>query len=430
MPRDKNNVKMIKSLRRRIVLIVTLTAGFVVVIALAAIMAMTYNNAYVGIHQTLTHAIKDGPTDTILYNIGKKAPDGDDAEGQVTLTYEEYRPCAVYVVDDYGNVLTSNEALVTMDDSIKGYAIGYALASSDDEGFISDAGLFFCKSYNAEGTVLAFVDATGFTAQMRSIGITLAVIAVLIIVALFLLSVLLARMVTRPVQQAWEQQAKFIADASHELKTPLTVLIANNDIMLSHPEFTARERSVWLEGSKTEAAHMKGLIEDMLTLARGEQAERLDPKDMPLVDMTALVERASLAFEAVAFERGVSVDEDIMPGVSIHGDEQELERLTKTLIDNAVKYADENGHVLVHLGRDRNGHATLSVNNSGAPIPKEDIAHVFDRFWRSDAARSRGSEAGGYGLGLSIAKNIADNHGAKMSVTSSSEKGTTFWVEF
>jgi signal transduction histidine kinase len=168
----------------------------------------------------------------------------------------------------------------------------------------------------------------------------------------------------------------------------------------------------------------------MLTLARGEQAERLDPKDMPLVDMTALVERASLAFEAVAFERGVSVDEDIMPGVSIHGDEQELERLTKTLIDNAVKYADENGHVLVHLGRDRNGHATLSVNNSGVPIPKEDIAHVFDRFWRSDAARSRGSEAGGYGLGLSIAKNIADNHGAKMSVTSSSEKGTTFWVEF
>lgn len=427
MSSEQKSLKMIKRLRRRIVLIVTLTAGLLIVLALSAMMVLSYNSSYQDIHRALKQAVQDGPTETLFFSVGKHTPEGSSSSTEIM--YESYVPSAIYVIDSSGSIIASNENIVSMDESVRDYSISVALERDDEEGLISESSVFYRKSVSDNVTNIAFVDATSFLAQQRATFITLTSVSVLILLALFLLSTLIARMITRPIQEAWDQQSKFIADASHELKTPLTVLLANTDIMLSHPEFSEDEREYWLNGCKSEGERMKGLIEDMLTLARGEQTEHAELKDLPMVDLSALAERASLAFEAVAFEKGVTVDEEIESGISTHGDEGELERMVRTLVDNAVKYAGKDGRVLVRLVKDHNGHATLSVNNTGDPIAKEDLPHVFDRFWRSDEARSR-SSSGGYGLGLSIAKHIAYNHNAKMSVTSDAEHGTTFSVVF
>lgn len=424
----RQNISIIRRLRRRIVLLVTLTSGFVVLCAFLSIMASTWSNQYQEVHRSLLMALKAGPVETVVFNVGKSnSPAG--ASTSTTVYYNSYRPTVVYVLNSDGQIMDSNEDAVSIDSDLRDSALAAALASSSAEGHLANEGLFYAKSGSGGETIVAFTDATIFMGRMASTAWTLVVVGVVIMLALFALSLVLARLITRPVLRNGEQQAKFIADASHELKTPLTVLIANTDIMLSHPEFTAEERAVWLEGNKAEAAHMRGLIDDMLTLARGEQFDVADPTTLPELDLSALVESAALAFEAVAFERGVTIQETVEPGIKVRGDEAQLERMVKTFVDNAVKYSAENGVVDVRLSRQRPGHPRISVHNMGVPLAKEDLPHVFDRFWRSSSARERNSQ-GGYGLGLSIAKSIADAHNARIGVTSDAAHGTTFYVEF
>ena len=428
MRKVDKTTRLLRRLRSKIVVAIMVSSGIVIMVAMASVLALTYRTNYQDIGDALEKACTLGPDETVLYSVGRSA--GKSAVDRPERSGGPYMPTAVFLVDDDGDVVASNEDFVTMDDTVRDAAIKAALASSNAEGHIADASVFYKRVAVTGGYVVAFADTTAFDATITRAATLLALASALFLAALLVVSEIIARLVTRPVQHAWEQQANFIADASHELKTPLTVLIANNEIMLAHPEFTAQERATWLEGSRVEAEHMRGLIEDMLTLARDEATSPADQLGaMASVDLSALVERASLAFDAVAFERGVTVREDVAEGVTVRGDEQALERMTKTLVDNAVKYAGEGGSVLVRLTADRRDHPVLSVHNTGAPIAPDDLAHVFDRFWRSDAARSRES-SGGYGLGLAIAKSIAERHGARISATSTEQDGTTFTVAF
>lgn len=461
MSSEKNAAKVIRRLRNRIVVMVAASTAVVAVIAFAAILAVTYTNSYSDIMRSLVRACMEGPTNQVVFSIvsdgtgaGSEmfgAGEGGDAfeagdpdsaqlddtdgrgEAEVHKYYlTSYTPAAVFVVDGDGHVLSSNAEVVTMDETARDAAIAKALAAAKPKGRLTGIGLFFAKMQSPEGTVIAFHDSSALDAKTRSSALLLLVASFALILAMVAVGEIVARFITRPVQRAWDQQAKFIADASHELKTPLTVLIANNDIMMSHPEFTAEERMTWLEGTRVEARHMRALIEDMLTLARGEQVEWSAPRDMPLIDLSTIVERSSLAFEAVAFDRGVRLQEVVSPGIRVHGDEESLERMVKTLVDNAVKYAGKDGSATVELRAGKGGRPALVVNNSGEPIAKEDLPHVFDRFWRGSEARERSSDSGegGFGLGLSIAHNIAEQHGTKMCVRSDEEHGTTFTVEF
>ena len=168
---------------------------------------------------------------------------------------------------------------------------------------------------------------------------------------------------------------------------------------------------------------MKGLVEDMLFLARS------DADQMPMVtervNLSDLLWSSLLSFEPVAFEQGVELHSRVEPGHFVQGAASQLQQLFAILLDNAVKYAGEHGEVWVELGR-KEGKTVLSVRNTGAPIPEESLAHVFDRFYRVDAARSR--EQGGYGLGLAIAQRIAEGHGGRITAESSPAHGTVFRV--
>ena len=423
---------MLRRLRLQVVAFIAIVTGVAFTLAFAFLVATNYHSAYEDVHHALKRATEVGPAGAATFTVGVTRREGFVLRADMQKPSDEpfgNTPTAVYIVDEAGSIVSSNEVFVAMDEDCRDLAIAQALASDEPEGHVSEAGVFYYKTHVDDTVIIAFADSAAFTNIMMQSTRSAFIAFVALWVAMVCLSILLSRVITRPVENAWKQQKDFIANASHELKTPLTVLMANNDIMMSHPEFTAAQRQTWLEGNKAEAEHMRGLVEDMLTLARNEQMDGSEQRSFEEVDLSGLVERAALAFDAVAFEAGVQTAAEVSPGITVTGDSQSLERLVKTLIDNAVKYAGVGGSVTVSLGEPRKGHPQLSVNNTGACMSSEEIEHVFDRFWRSDSARSRSSN-GGYGLGLAIAKSIADAHRAQITVTSNESSGTTFTVVF
>ena len=294
--------------------------------------------------------------------------------------------------------------------------------SIDIDHFKKMVDVFMDRGFNYFDTAYTYLD--GFSEQ----GIRDFQIICVALVALFGISWWLSSWALRPVERAWEQQRRFVADASHELKTPLAVILANTQILLSH-EGVSDDAMRWVESTNDEAGHMKALVGDLLQLARSDEtvagettgAFRKEP-----VDLSEMVEAAALEFDAIAFERGCLIQEDVTEGITVSGDAEWLTRLVRILIDNACKYAERETTVDVVL-REESGHAHLTVHNVGNPIDAEDLPHVFERFYRSDKAREREAE-GGFGLGLAIAKGIVDAHGGKITASSSEAEGTTFAV--
>ena len=305
---------------------------------------------------------------------------------------------------------------------------GQQLAGAD-EGFgsLSDLGLFYVKRQAGGVMYLAFADMGG-ASGWRSLAATLAVVEVAALAVFFVISLFFSRWALRPVARAWTQQRRFVADASHDLKTPLTVILANTSIALEHPERSVASQSQWLESTQHEAEAMQSLVGDLLALAKMDEEEAAAQSGAARpafeeVDLSDVLEGEVLQFESVAFERGVKLESQVEPGIELRGNEQRLRRLAGTLIDNACKYVDDGGAVNVSLSR-AGKQAKLEVRNTGAPISPEDLPHVFDRFYRADKARTGG--AGGHGLGLAIARAIAEEHGGTLTASSTQAEGTAF----
>ena len=215
----------------------------------------------------------------------------------------------------------------------------------------------------------------------------------------------------------------FVANVSHELKTPLTVILANIGILQRHKEDTIEQQEKWVENTKEEAVRMKRLVEDMLELARADAGT--GKLHMERLNISDLAWSAALGFESVVFEQKKMLDTKITPDLFVNGDPEKLTQLLVILIDNACKYSEPGGTITVALEPVKN-QVKLTVHNTGSYIEKEMQEHLFERFYRGDASRSR--EAGGYGLGLAIAKEIVSVHKGKISVRSEKETGTAFEV--
>lgn len=230
-----------------------------------------------------------------------------------------------------------------------------------------------------------------------------------------------------PVAKSIRDQKRFIADASHELKTPVTVILANNDILESDLTKTIGQRKKWIDSTKSEANRMTTLVNEMLYLARADAG--IQPKlNYQRVNLSDIVDDCVLTCEALAYEHKVHLQAKIANNVHIIGDEAKLKQVIMVLIENAMKYVDQGGSIMVTLHVFSVSHMVkVSVVNSGDPIAPEKIPHLFDRFYRADEARTR--EKGGYGLGLSIAQNIVRlHHGGIGLEYSDAQRGTCFSV--
>ena len=249
---------------------------------------------------------------------------------------------------------------------------------------------------------------------------TLVAIGIMALAISLFVSYVIAQRCIKPIEESYNKQKQFVADASHELKTPLTTINTNVDVLLSHSKNTIEEEQKWVMYIKDEAERMTKLTNDLLYLAKlGHNSDIV----FSPVSFSGAVESVLLAMEAAAFEQGVEIDSDIAPDISVMGSEDRLRQITVILIDNAIKYSQKESKIEVKLTSD----GVLKVKNYGCGISDKDKKHIFERFYRADESRSR--ESGGYGLGLAIAKAAVISMNGSISVSSDAVSYTEFEVK-
>lgn len=320
-------------------------------------------------------------------------------------------------LDEAGSVLswTSDRQDLYTDEQVAA-SVKEALAAKKDFGRIGNQ--FFRLKDEETGSFLVVLDARMEMSRARSLLKTTTLTALLAYLILGLTAALLIRRMTRPVQDAFDKQKQFVWDASHELKTPLAVISANAEVLAG--EIGENE---WLQYIQSEVKRTDHLVQNLLTLARMDKGT-VEPVFRPF-DLSQAVLQVALPFESTVFEAGKTLDLEVPDGVTVKGDEDMIQQLVVILLSNAVKYSDDHGSIKVVL----NSHGpVLLVHNTGPAIGPEALPHVFDRFFRGDAAHNR--ETPGNGLGLAIAKNIVEAHKGTITAESSPEKGTTFTVTF
>lgn len=410
---------MLKRLRRKFIVIVMVLVGTVLVGVLGSTYVATWQTQRQLIDDTLTRSVNGGMHSRISF--GGARPNAEGRAGAMLSLLVD--------VNDDGIVLEVSDAPVIVNMTVLQDVIGRVFKKGEVSGYDHDEHLAWkSMELDSGGRRIALVDTTSSDTILREQAIKDIQIICIALIALFAISWWLSDWALRPVEAAWEQQRRFVADASHELKTPLAVILANTQILQACNE-VGEDAMRWVDSTADEAQHMKSLVGDLLQLARADESVSGGASNaMRKVDinLSEMVESAALEFDAVAFERGCMLETKVAEGIHIEGDPDWMDRLIRILIDNACKYGAVGTTIDVSLSRAAN-HATLAVHNLGNPIDPEDLPHVFERFYRSDKARARGDE-GGFGLGLAIAKGIADAHGGSISVTSNQQSGTTFTV--
>lgn len=326
----------------------------------------------------------------------------------------------VYIVkiDSSNNILdiTNNSNNDVSDSEIEIIAKNILNSSSD----FKVGNLYFDQySYSKKQDSIIIIDNTFSRNKLLSSLKNSFIIFFVLEILIVYVSWLLTKWITKPVLSSFEKQRQFIADASHELKTPLSIIIASSDSLEKNPNETK-----WLEYIKGEAIKMNGLVTDLLELARSEDASLKE--ELVNNNISKQIELSILSFEGIIYERGLKLNYYVQDDLYLKCDVNKIKQLVGILIDNAIKHSYENETVEVDLRSDRNN-IILKVKNRGDVIEKEDIDKIFERFYRADKSRNRNDKR--YGLGLSIAKNIVTLHGGKIEVSSSS-KETIFKVIF
>ena len=300
--------------------------------------------------------------------------------------------------------------------------IDESVDSRRETGIVEQHGLRFCRVSTPRGTVLVFSDMSSETNTLDHLVRNCLIIGILSFLGFLVVSIFLSRWAVKPVAAAWQQQKQFVADASHELKTPLTVIMTNAEL-LQTDEYEEQERKNFSQSILTMSQQMKTLVEKLLELARSD-AEQTKQQMKP-VDLSKLILDTAISFEGVFIEKGLSVESEVEPGITVNGSEPMLQQIADILLDNAQKYSSPGGETTVRLYSSGYGKCRLTVSNPGKEIPPEDLKRIFQRFYRMDKARSRD---GSFGLGLSIAESIVAQH--KGSIWAESKDGVnTFIVE-
>ena len=361
----------------------------------------------------------------------------DEASNRVNLPY------CMLQVNKYGEILATNGGYYDLsDEDFLQELIAVTYSSTDMQGEIPQYHLRYSRYLLQNGQRLVFVDTTseqatlhapkGSSLEMPCLGLEVVIrhvlrrednalrqqhdavvlrssllLGVAALLLFFGVSLLLARRTVQPVEAAWQQQKQFVADASHELKTPLTVIMTNAELLES-PDYPPEAKTQFSSNILTMSHQMRGLVESLLNLARIDQGQKAAAHTP--VDLSKLVSDATLPFQALFFEQELTLETGIAPDLTVPGDAAQLRQVVEILLDNAQKYAEAPGTVRVTLAR-QGHHVRLCVADTGAPLSPEDCKNIFKRFYRLDDARSRD---GSFGLGLSIAQSIVDAHHGKI----------------
>ncbi|MDD6381423.1 MAG: HAMP domain-containing sensor histidine kinase [Lachnospiraceae bacterium] len=425
---------MIKKLQHRIELILSVTMVSIVVIILAFTMITQYNENSAALDKQLRRAEDasyDSYYDSILETRMKEDGDTSDntPEGQKTDAFPESPSYAVFIEnsdtsddeDSMTNEASGDAGDVRVENNNNG--IAYVQKGNSDKDDVASLALQMKETGNDSGeyshyifairdvedfTQITFIDTSTVRHRLIPVFAISGIIGAIAVDAVIIISVLLAKYLVKPIEENMRRQRAFVADASHELKTPLAVVDVNIDMARS-----TKDNDKYLGYIKGETKKMNRLIQELLTLANVEDSE--SEKNLETFDLSENIEGVILPFEAAAFEKGVTIEQNITPEINFTGNPIDISRMAETLIENAIDHAQAGTSVDVKLYISSK-HIYFTVGNHGETIDPESQKHLFERFYRADKARNR--KEGHFGLGLAIAKAIVDRHNGTISVSS------------
>ncbi len=285
--------------------------------------------------------------------------------------------------------------------------VNLVLSADLESGELKEYDLRYLVARSPGGISIVFADTATEEATIRSMVYSCMFIFAAAMLAFFGISILLSRWAIKPVAVAWDQQRQFVADASHELKTPLAVIMTNAELM-QNEETPEEDKKKFSQNILSTTYQMRSLVENMLEMARVDTGTV--KMNFATLDLSELISNAVLSFQLLYDEKGMALRYAVTEGISVEGSEQHLYQVMDVLLDNALKYSTPGGVVSVDLiSTGRN--CVLSVASPGEPISGEDLKNIFKRFYRADRARAMN---GSYGLGLSIAESIVEAHKGKI----------------
>ena len=321
-------------------------------------------------------------------------------------------------ITDRGEIIGASGNLPELSDGeTLAQIVSRTLQIGTRQGVLKEYHLRFVKEQAPMGTSLVYADITAEQKTMEHLIQICLFLGISGFGLFLLLSFFLAGWAVKPVEQAWLQQRQFVADASHELKTPLTVIMTNAEL-LDSPDLQAQARQDCTEKIMTMSQQMRHLVEGLLELARADNGAVRTA--FSKISMSEVTEEGLLPFEPLYFEKGLTLHSAIEPGICVCGSASHLNQVLEILLDNAMKYSFPGSEVHVNLSR-QGKHAQLTVSNAGPAIEGEDLKNIFKRFYRVDQSRTRD---GSYGLGLSIAETVIREHRGKIWVKSSDGRNT------
>ncbi len=309
-----------------------------------------------------------------------------------------------------------NKAGITLEDKQWRYSVTPIMNVhlSGTSGVISNTG-------TADKFSIVFLNVTAYNKTLFDLMTTLLLVGSVTLGAIFLVSFYFANRTIKPLADAWQKQKQFVADASHELKTPLSVINANYYALLANQEETIQSQIKWFDYMRIGTDRMSKIINDLLTLAKFDDTKKAMQNTS--FNLSNTVQSVILSMEAAMIEKDIELSVSIGSNITVKSDPEGLKQVVAILLDNAIKYTDKNGQIDVVLAQSEH-QAVFSIKNSGKGIPKQELPKIFDRFYRADQSRTH--ENGSYGLGLSIAKAVMDGLGGDIQVQSVEREYTTF----
>lgn len=417
---EDQSKKTFRRLRLRITIVCTAVIALVLGTSLCLLAASEYNARVDVVEEQLEAAFDDYSERQIAKGESTGPTEVRDDSviiGEGATMVAKDLPIVIYKLDYEGRSIApaeksrarlSDEALAATTEKILDAPSGFTR--------LSDFGLMFYKGRLLGSDIAVITDAAGVNEYITSLARAFVSVFVLIVLLAAAGSWALSRWIVSPIRDMWKKQQRFIADASHELKTPVSVVMANADIVMGNskdPEEVRTRAGIILD----ESEKMKRLIADMMYLLTDKAltAKREE------IDLSRMCVRCALAFEAKAWERQNMIDYgEIDSGISVTTDPVGMERVVGILLDNACKYAYERTEIGISLN-DNKKEIRLAVSNKGPKIAPEDIDHIFDRFFRTDSARTRTNETS-YGLGLAMARDIVEANGGTARAISDDEE--------
>ncbi len=424
---------MFKKLRNRLLLMNLSIISILMLISFSTIYFITSNNIHDAIQQDLFRVADINKNDKIVlpkidvFGIQVVAPEFNKDEKDINSSdkFSQQRLTGFIIETDESFQMTSWLSFFSADDTFFEAALSAVKpedrATGDFE--LDDSHWAYMVQKRPSGYVIAYVDMSTQKQVLDRLILTFIAVSVGMFILIFFISSFLTERSIKPIKESYYKQKQFISDASHELKTPLAVIHTNVDVLLTN---TDEQNKKWLEYIKSEVERMGHLTNDLLYLTQMDGAE--DHQMMKTTfNISERLEHILLGLEVVAFEKNISLIYDIAPDIEMHGNAEQVSQVMMILLDNAIKYTQTGGDISILLSKSTH-HINLSVTNSGDGISEEDLPYVFDRFYRADKVRSR--ESGSYGLGLSIAKTIVEQHNGKITCESKVGDQTNFTVRF